>query len=347
MEPLVVDGSHGEGGGQILRTAVAFSMILRRPVRVTKIRAGRSVPGLRPQHVASLNIVRQVSGGRLEGATVGSSEISFTPGNISSSSLFLDMKTAASITLALQAVIPAVALSGVRLELDLVGGTDVPWSPPFDYLSTVIREGYRRLGIGFTVEAGKRGYYPVGGGHVKATIGPCEKVRALELTVSPPPSPVSIMSRCGRLPRHVAERQATSAASFLELEGLALGRVVVAEEESDSPGSSILLWSEGDASILGADAIGAKGRSAESVGKDAARKFVEAASTRACVGAELADMLAPLLSLADGVSRVRIPSVTSHLTTSLHVASLFTSCSYDLRPDANSTILSVTPANPR
>src|SRR3989442_11958203 len=119
MELLEIDGSFGEGGGQILRTAVAFSIILGRPVRVTKVRAGRNNPGLRPQHASALKILREVCGGRLEGGEVGSTTVTFYPGVVEASSMKVDMGTAASITLVLQAVVPATSPSGTSLEADL------------------------------------------------------------------------------------------------------------------------------------------------------------------------------------------------------------------------------------
>ena len=170
MEAVEVDGSFGEGGGQILRTAAAFAIALHRPIHVTGIRAGRRVPGLRQQHVSALEILRAVSGGRRAGCSVGSSEISFQPGSGSETSLFFDLRTAASITLVLQAVVPAVALSGRRLSLELVGGTDVPWSPTFDYFATVVRHAFSMVGVGFSAETLSRGYYPRGGGRARVSI---------------------------------------------------------------------------------------------------------------------------------------------------------------------------------
>ena len=143
VDYVVVDGSRGEGGGQILRTAVAFSAILGRPVRIERIRGGREVPGLRRQHVSALQILTKVFGGELEGAVEGSSAVTFVPGRQRLQTLSLDMGTAASITLVLQAVVPAVALTRSHLELELVGGTDVPWSPTYDYFEEVVSPAYR------------------------------------------------------------------------------------------------------------------------------------------------------------------------------------------------------------
>ncbi len=345
VEPVEVDGSFGEGGGQILRTAAAFSIALRRPIHVTNIRAGREVSGLRQQHVSALEILRAISGGRLEGCRVGSPEVTFNPGDGAGASLSFDLKTAASITLVLQAVLPATALSGGELSLELTGGTDVPWSPTFDYFATVVRHAFSMIGIGFSVEAWSRGYYPRGGGRVDFSIGRCAPPKELVLMDSRDPPEASIVSRCGSLPDHVARRQADSAAKVLASNGISVGRTTFSTEKSASPGSSILICSLTSSRSIGSDGIGARGKSAESVGTEAGERFAGIIASKACVDTNLADMMAPVLSLAGHESRVRIPGPTTHLETSLHVARLFTSCSYSVEPQGSSSVLTITPAS--
>ena len=345
VESVEVDGSFGEGGGQILRTAAAFSVALRRPIHVTKIRAGREVPGLRQQHVSALEILRAVSGGRLEGCSVGSSEISFYPGTAAKGSLFFDLRTAASITLVLQAVVPAVALSEGELSLELVGGTDVPWSPTFDYVAEVLRPAFSMTGIGFRAEALSRGYYPRGGGRVIASIEKSGRPKEL-LMVDPPTAAVaSMVSRCGTLPDHVAMRQMESARRVLVSKGIPVTGAAFSKERSESPGSSILVWEASTGRTIGSDSIGARGKSAESVGAEAAERFAGIVASGACVDSNLADMLAPVLSLARRESRLRIPGPTTHLETSLHVAKLFTSCSYSIESRGSSSVLRIAPAS--
>lgn len=343
MEFVEVDGSRGEGGGQILRTATAFSVITHRPVRVSRIRAGRKVPGLRRQHLSAVSILAEAFGARLEGAFEGSSEVSFVPGEFRRRSLSVDMKTAASITLVLQSLIPAAALTGNSLQLGLVGGTDVPWSPTFDYLEVVVRAAYRRIGVEFDAEAASRGYYPRGGGRVAASIGPCASLRPLDLPPGEKPRGVVLQSRCAGLPRHVAERQLAAASDVLEGAGIRVLERKVAEESSVSPGSSILASFTGTDVFLGSDAIGAKGVPAEEVGRAAAEKFVQEARSGACLDLNLADMVIPLLALAPSPSRVRVREVTPHLGSGLETAGLFTSCSWSFDPQAGSTVVTVVP----
>lgn len=343
---LEIDGSFGEGGGQTLRIATAFSVIFNRAIHVTNVRAGRKMPGLRPQHSVTLGILRAVCGGTLSGGHVGSTEFTFVPGKIQSgSSMSLDMGTAGSVTLVTQAVVPAVSLSGASFELDLTGGTDVPWSPTSDYASTVLATCMRRLGISFSLDVTRRGYYPRGGGRAKVRISPCEEVGALDLSSrgNGPPPEISIVSRAGDLPRHVAERQLSSAISTLRRNGLSAKNTSVYSEDSVSPGSSILISALTDSCYLGADAIGARGKPAEKVGEESAESFAGAYRSGACVDSNLVDMIAPLLLLAKAPSSLLAPEVTGHLTTSLHVARQFVEGEWHSEPRGTAALITVNP----
>lgn len=347
MDYVQVDGSRGEGGGQILRTAVAFSAIKGLPVRIEKIRGGRKVPGLKRQHVSALQILTRVFAGELEGASEGSSTVTFVPGRQQLQRLSLDMGTAASITLVLQAVVPAVALTRSRLDLELIGGTDVPWSPTLDYFAEVVGPAYERIGIEFRVAARRRGYYPRGGGRVTATIGPSAGVVPLDLVEKRTIKEVLLVSRCGHLPRHVAERQLESATADLAQAGFGVASTELTEEESDSPGSSLLAYKVSPSEYVGADGIGARGKPAEEVGRETASRFVAAARSGGCLDPNLADMVIPLLSLASGTSRVAVPDVTPHLVSGLELAGQFTGCRWSAEEGEGAVTVSVSPSRDR
>ena len=344
---LEIDGSFGEGGGQTVRIATSFSIILNQPIHVTNVRGARKVPGLRPQHAATLRILRDICGGSLEGCNVGSTEFTFAPGTLENlSPASLDLGTAGSITLVLQALVPAVALSKASLELELIGGTDVPWSPTSDYISTVLGQCLRSIGITFSLEVSRRGYYPKGGGRATARIEPCAEVRALQLTSRrrEPSPPISIVSRAGSLPRHVAERQVAAAASTLARNGLRAKTTSVHSENSLSPGSSILISCLGDSCYIGSDSIGARGKPAERVGSEAAANFARTFDSPACVDANLADMVAPLLCLAREPSSLVTSQATGHLRTSLQVATQFVEADFSVTAlEAGGAQVSISP----
>jgi len=343
-----VDGSFGEGGGQSLRTAVCFSIALGVPIHVTRIRAGRKVPGLRPQHSATIKILGEICSAEVDGAEVGSTELRFSPGEVKSAHGSFDLGTAASIPLVLQAVVPALSLAEASYDLELVGGTDVPWAPTSDYLDRVVSPAMGAAGIRFSFLVGRRGYYPNGGGKATVHIDPCERVEPFSLGSTRGPGDsgsgnVSLVSRCGRLPVGVAERQARAAISTLRSRGVEVAEKVVSLEDSYSPGSSTLVSISGDGCYIGGDAIGARGRPAETVGREASERFLDGFSTRARVDAHLADMLAPVLSLSKSPSSLMIPYVTEHLKTSLHVAAQFTSATHTIEDRGGAALLTISP----
>ncbi len=347
MEFIDVDGSIGEGGGQILRTALAFSAILQKPVRVSNIRAGRPEPGLKRQHVSAVQVLNTIFGGELTGAREGSSAVTFVPSAPRVRSLSLDMGTAASITLVLQAVVPAVALNHVDLTLDLVGGTDVPWSPTFDYFDRVVRGAFGAVGIGFEVRSTRRGYYPPGGGRVTAKIASSKGIASLDCAERINVSGARIVSRCGSLPRRVAERQLVAASEVLQSARIAVLGGDAIEEPSNSPGSSVLVYHSGEGVYLGVDGLGARGKPAEKVGSEAASGFAAALRSGAALDSNLADMLLPLLSMASKPSCARIPEVTEHLRSGLDLAVQFTSCTWSSERVDDAAIVKVEPRGAR
>lgn len=338
-----IDGSYGEGGGQILRSAIALSIITNKPIEVFNIRAKRPNPGLRAQHVAAINILADIFNARAENVSIGSSSIRFIPSKgINKEYARVDIGTAGSITLVLQALIPAVSISGNRLSIELVGGTDVKWSPSIDYVRYVLRQAYAMLGIRFNIEVKRRGYYPVGNGIVYAGIEPCYNLRSIELVSAPRIEP-SMVSVCSNLPKHVADRQIAGALAFLEGNGVRCKAYSSSIEPAESPGSSILVYATSDyGPFIGGDAVGEKGKRAEHVGREAAEKFIKSYSSNVTVDPYLADMLVLPLSLAKGKSIYIIDEVTEHLTTNLYVAGMITGCRYSIsKVNGNSYMLTI------
>jgi RNA 3'-terminal phosphate cyclase (ATP) len=338
--PVRIDGSEGEGGGQILRTAVSLSAITGTPVEVANIRAKRPNPGLRPQHITGVKIIADLFHANVENLRVGAEWIRFEPSDrFEGGSVKVDVGTAGSIPMILMAVVPAVSLSNNNLEIEITGGTDVKASPTIDYVRHIVEDAYRSIEIKFSSDVLKRGYYPKGGGIVKTVIEPCKEPGTMELLSAREIAP-RITSVCGQLPRHVAERQTSSAMIALEKKGIRCSNYSASIETSISPGSSILVYSTSDfGPHVGGDSIGELGKRAEAVGAEAAERFLESALVQVPVDPFLADMLVLPLALAKGRSKYRIARATEHLRTNLRVASQMIGCKYSIDRQQDNTYI--------
>lgn len=329
---IVIDGSFGEGGGQIVRTAVGLAAVLRKPVKIVNIRAKRKNPGLQHQHLTAIKAVGTLSKAIVEGAYVGSTAIYFEPKELVGGRFSFDVGTAGSVTLVLQALMPLLPYLPSRTVIELRGGTDVPWSPPVDYVRYVLEPMVRKLNMNIEVELIKRGHYPKGGGVVRIQIEPTNELRGVELTDRGALLSVGGVSHCVKLPSHVAERQARAAREALVSKGL---RVPVSisidvdsanREDWRSPGSGIVLYAVFERSVIGADALGEKGKPAELVGKEAAEKLFVELSSGASVDVHMADMLVPLAGLAKGLTRYTASKVTLHTETVLKIVEIMCGC---------------------
>lgn len=330
VETLEIDGSMGEGGGQVLRTAVALSALLRRPIRVFNIRARRSNPGLRPQHFAAVNAVARLTGARVKGLEVGSREIVFTPGGAEVLEATLDVGTAGSVPLVLQALMPVLAFSSRGASLVLKGGTNNPRAPPIDYVKEVLARVLAEMGYRVDVSVERRGFYPRGGGIVRFRSRPVEALRAFNLTGFPGLRSIRILVYSARLPRHVAERIARSASNELsrrlgvqpsvEVEFLTGG-------ESNAPldpGCGIMILGTLENNIVFASSsLGERGKPSEKVGFEAASEFVKQVETGAPVDRNLADQLVVYAALAEGVSKLKTCEITLHTLTTIRLVELF------------------------
>lgn len=339
-----IDGAYGEGGGQIVRTAVTLSAITGKPIEIRNIRANRQNSGLGNQHMYSIKAVADLFNAETENVKLGADWVRFIPkpDKFEGGTINIDIGTAGSIPLVLQTVIPAVSLSGHSVSVQITGGTDTKMSPTLDYLRFIVCEIFRNLGIRFSIEVTKRGYYPKGGGKVYSEISSCKMPNTLDLLTTRRIDP-KISSVCCLLPKHVAERQISSALLRLEKNGIPCNNYSSSFEYSQSPGSSILVYSQSDfGPYIGGDAVAEKGKPAEKVGQEAADKFLKAFTDNAPIDAFLADMLVIPLCVAHGKSRYKIGKVTQHLRTNLYTASKIIDCKYQIEPYKNGNIVSIT-----
>ncbi len=319
MEWVEIDGSYGEGGGQILRTSVALSVITGRPLRVRNIRANRPNPGLRPQHLHGILALKELSNAKVKGASVGSTELEFVPGKPEPRHIKVPVKTAGSVTLVLQALLPAMAFVGGSFEV--TGGTDVPWSPPVDYLKHVTLHALNKMGLEVELETKRRGHYPKGGGLVAGKVELWVEKKPLRAVEWRKMERFAGISHATNLPAHVAERQAKAAENRLrEFYDAPVG-IEAEVSRSLGPGSGIVVWAETDSLRLAGDALGKKGKPAEVVGKEAANELLDALETGAAADKFLGDQLIPFLAFAGG--EIGVSEITNHLLTNVWVVERF------------------------
>jgi RNA 3'-terminal phosphate cyclase (ATP) len=311
---LEIDGSYGEGGGQLVRTAVALSAVTGKEIRITNIRKNRQNPGLKQQHLKALEIAAKICKARVSGLIPGSTEIFFAPVEIKGGKYNIDIGTAGSITLLLQCLMPALPFAKEKIEITVRGGTDVAWAPTTDYLQHVTLRSLKKLGYAGKVILKERGYYPKGGGTVSACFEPC-KLHGFHFLREE--EEIRGVSHASNLPAHVPLRQVEAARDMLLEAGYAL-RVETQSFEAFSTGSGITLW----AGYTGGSALGKKGLPAEKVGKFAAEEIISELKAGASVDIHLADHLIPYMALA-GNSSCTVRELSLHTETNIWVTEQF------------------------
>jgi len=325
MQLIEIDGSMGEGGGQILRNAIALSAVLLKPIRVYNIRARRSNPGLRPQHLTGVKAVAALSSAEVSGLRVGSREIVFKPKELGGGRMSFDAGTAGSTTLILQSLMPAMAFSKSSIEVELRGGTNNPMAPPVEYFQYVLLPTLKKMGCEFEVRLLRRGFYPKGGGVVRARSTPIEELKPLKLTKAGEVKRVFGLSYSCRLPSHIVYRMASTAEKIIGERGyeVEIRREILRPGDkacSLDPGCGIILAAElKSGATLGVDNLGRIGVPAEKVAEDAAKDLLRQLDTGAPVDRHLGDQLVIWASLASGVSEYRVSELTTHTTTSIEL----------------------------
>ena len=325
-----VDGAFGEGGGQILRVSLALSAVTGIPVHIRNIRVKRSPPGLRAQHRTAAEAVVRLSNAAVVGLELGSTEVEFTPGEQRGGRLVLDTGTAGSTTLILQCLLPTMLFSEGRTEVEVKGGTNNPLAPPIDYVQRVLIPVYSMMGFEVEVEVVRRGFYPRGGGIVRARLDPVEAIRPIELEEFGKVADVSGVAFSSRLPAHIVSRMVRTVRDVFQ--GARLVDKGVCTEVVDyrdpgcalSPGCGIVLTAAVlPKGVLGADSLGEVGKSAERVGVEAAEALLRLISQGAPVDCHLGDQLIIYMALAKGSSVIRVSELTPHIESCIYACERF------------------------
>ena len=321
---IAIDGSMGEGGGQIVRSALSLSLLTGKAFTIFNIRAARPKPGLRAQHLAAVSAAARISHATLEGARVGSEELTFAPGLIAPGRYHFDIGTAGATSLVLQTVLLPLALAGAPSQLTITGGTHVPWSPNFHYLDWHWRRMLERIGVSFALTLVRAGFYPEGGGEVTASIPGHAHPHGIDLTRRGELRTVRGVSAVANLPEAIAERQRHQA---LERLGTLLPRIAPHIEIEQFPafsrGTVVVLLAEFEQSQACFAALGARGKPAERVADEAVDAFAGFLQSGAAIDPWLADQLLLPLALAREPAHFTTSAVTQHLLTNAQVIRAF------------------------
>jgi RNA 3'-terminal phosphate cyclase (GTP) len=331
-----IDGSYGEGGGQILRTAVSLSVLTKTPITVTNIRANRRNPGLRPQHHLALTIMKQLSNAETKGLHVGSSEISFIPKDASGGSFEFDIGTAGSMVLVFQTILLGMLKTKEAVSITLHGGSDVKWSPSWDYFTEVFLPVLEQMGMNVSARLIKRGYYPKGGGEAEITIEPIRKDLSSITFDGFQPKRIDGRIHLGNLPDHIAKRMKHEVSKKLVNPNLQCS-IRTQQGESLSPGVGITLWTRSQSGAIGAVSLGEKGLPAETVAQHAIDSILSDLEKNATVDEWLSDQILPYIAFSKGKSVFYVRKITDHFTTNVWVLKQFFShfsCSFTQLSDA-------------
>ncbi len=332
---LTIDGSQGEGGGQILRTSVALSMVTGTPLTIDRIRAGRKKPGLMRQHLTAVLAAAAVGQASVEGAELGSSRLVFQPGAIRPGEYHFNVGTAGSTTLVLQTVLPALLTADGPSTIVLEGGTHNPFAPPFDFLAKAFLPIVNRMGPAVIATLERPGFYPGGGGKLRVTVNPSLRLARLDLL-----DRGAIRRRCAsavvaKLPRHVAERELEVVRQRL---GLDLTELNILEiSGTRSPGNVVLIEVESEHVTEVFVGFGARGVKAEAVAAQAADQVDCYVAADVPVGVHLADQLLLPLVLAGGGSFRTMP-LSAHAETNIEVIKRFCDVDVTVRPAGSRAI---------
>lgn len=332
-ESQVIDGAHGEGGGQILRTGLVLAALLGRPVRFTRIRAGRRHPGLAAQHLTAVRAAAALCGAALDGDLLNSQELLFAPRHaVRSGHYAFDVAaareggSAGGTSLVLQTILLPLALAAGRSDVSLRGGTHLTQSPTFDYVRDVWLPALERLGIRATIALDAWGWYPIGKGAIRADIAGAPpragRLTPLQLLVPGPLLRISGRAAAANLPDHIPRRMAERAFALFAQLGTSVD-IRIECVHAACPGTGIFLVAEYQHARAGFTALGARGKPSEQVAEEAADALLRHHASGAAVDCHLADQLLLPLCFAAGPSRLTVKQVTRHLETNAWVIEQF------------------------
>ncbi len=317
---IEIDGSKGEGGGQILRTSLSLSVATGKPFAIRNIRAGRAKPGLMRQHLTAVKAAAEISGAQVEGAEVGAMALTFRPGPVKAGDYVFRIGSAGSTTLVLQTVLPPLALAGAPSRVAIEGGTHNSGAPPFEFLDRCLLPLIRRMGFDVTARLKRPGFYPAGGGCIDVEIGPARSF--MPLILEERGASISQMAEVvnANLPITIAKRELAAVGSLM---GWPAEQMFIrARPDAAGPGNCVLLTMAYEHVSEVATAFGRIGASSEAVAGEAVKEARDYLATDAAVGCHLADQLILPMTLAAG-GRYVTAAPSPHTRTNIEVIRMF------------------------
>ncbi len=342
---IELDGAYGEGGGQLLRTAVALAAVTGTPIRIFNVRAGRAKPGLAPQHVASVRAVGELCGARTEGLVLGSERLTFAPGALRGGEFRFEVGTAGSVTLVLQAVLPALLAAPAPARVTVVGGTDVRQAPPADYFTEVLLQLLGRMGASVAARTLRRGYYPRGGGELELKVVP-GRLQPVELVVPGRLLELSGAAHVAHLPAHIAERMREAALHALGryAERARLVTTVLTGDAAIGQGGAIVAWARTEKTVLGAARVAERGVRAEALGEAVGRALAEDLASGAALDVHAADQILIYLALTGRAASFTTRTLSRHALTAVWLIERFLPVRFSHAQDGPRVRVSLAPA---
>ncbi|MBW1698562.1 MAG: RNA 3'-terminal phosphate cyclase [Deltaproteobacteria bacterium] len=349
---IQIDGSHMEGGGQIIRTALALSVLTQKPFCAVNIRRNRPVPGLKKQHLCCIDALTQLTGARVKNAHTGSESIEFYPARIVPKTLTIDIGTAGSITLLLQSLLLPCMFAPGPVRLKIKGGTDTKWSIPMDYFMRLILPFFNDYAT-INVYDTRRGFYPKGNGLMDLEIHPSrlsvsdsqnmeEFVKRLRKTTPalyilkrPEISEIRGISAASSMLKKAKVAQRQSRGAIAKIGGRLAVRIEEQYHQTASAGTVITLWGEVEQgkATLGGSALGERGLPAEKVGEQAAEELLTVLKSEAALDSHLADNLIPLMALTGG--SLKPEKITGHILSNIYVCEQFLNVHFNVNHKNN------------
>lgn len=325
---LEIDASQG---GQVMRTSLALATLLQKPITLKKIRSDRPNPGLQAQHLATANVIASICNTKLENAALQSTELVFKPNTVQNSNFTVKIGTAGSTMLLLQCILLPSLLKEIKLRVS--GGTDAKYAPPVNYFRYVLFPILKKMNVKYDLNNIQHGYFPKGNGNINFKSYTLKnKIKSISLTESSPLKFIEIFSHSASLPTHVAREQSTSARKALEHLNVEILPNELSKESTNTIGSAIDIFAHFEnGSVIGANALGAKGIPATEVGAEAAKNLLSELSSNAPVDSHLCDQLLPFMALAKGTSSIKCTKLTDHTLNNISTIEKFVDVKFKVK----------------